>query len=207
MPLTHYALDTFVAQNMSRLTECNAKLIGEVFEQSQDWMGNFVLNSIFRIPVAQEHKPFIFTFLRRAEMALLEYEQGRAALTEYVKKPSNHISLYFQALHHFEITINLLYQAYELVMKKLNIKLFIKNDSSPLERLNRTYNVIKHAEFSSIPEGNLHPVWLHNEGIFVSTAYINFDEIYDMLIEIGNLANKLSNPELLSDYVENTNKD
>jgi len=196
MPFTSYALDTFVAQEMSKLTECNAKAIGESFEQSQHWLGNFVLNSVFRVPVAQEHKPFILTFLRRAEMALLEYEQGRVVLEEYVRKPSNHISKYFQALHHFEVTINLLYQAYELVMKKLDTKLFTKNDASPLERLNRVYNVIKHVEFSSIPEGNLHPVWLRNEGIFISTAYITFDELYNMLIEIGSLADKLSNPEL-----------
>lgn len=207
MPFTSYALDTFVAQDMSKLKECNAKAINESFEQSQHWLGNFVLNSTFRVHIPQEHKPFILTFLRRAEMALLEYERGRKALEEYVKGASNHISRYFQALHHFEITINLLYQAYELVMKKLDIKLFTKNDSSPLERLNRVYNVIKHAELSSIPEGNLHPVWLRNEGVFVSTAYITFDELYDILIEIGNLADKLSNPELPDEHEGESSKE
>ena len=207
MPFTSYALDTFVAQDISKLKECNAKAIGESFELSQHWIGNFVLTSIVRIQVAQEYKPFIFTFLRRAEMALLEYERGRTALEEYVRKSSNHISKYFQALHHFEITITLLYQAYELIRKEHGIKLFTKNDACPLERLNRVYNVIKHAEFSSIPEGNLHPVWLRNEGVFVSTANITFEELYDLLFEIGNLANKLSNPESPADHVDDENRD
>jgi hypothetical protein len=196
MPLTNYALDSYVAQEMSQLTECNAKEISSHFTNTEYWISNFVLNSIFRVPVLPEHKPFIFTFIRKTEMALLEYEQGRLLLDAYVGKQSGRISAYFRCLYHFEITVNLLYQTYELVMKKMSIRLFAKGDGSPLERLNRIYNIIKHAEFSSIPETNIHPVWLRNDGIFASTSHLTFDELHKMLLETGRLAEKISNAKL-----------
>ena len=121
MPLSNYALDNFVSQDITKLTECNAVDLTQKFDQAGFWIENFVLNSIFWAQVKQEYKPFIFAILRRAQMALVEHENGRIALLDYVKGAKDRISVYFRALYHFEIAINLVYQAHELFMKILNI--------------------------------------------------------------------------------------
>lgn len=114
MPLTNYALDKFVSQQLSQLTECNASNVTERYSQAKYWVSNFVLNSVFGGSISEEGKTFTFFFLRRAEAAFREYEYARQALTEFVSAPSKKPSLYFRALHHFEMTIAMLWQAYDL---------------------------------------------------------------------------------------------
>lgn len=196
MPLTNYSLDNFVSQEISSLTKCNAVDLTQKFDQAEHWIENFVLNSIFRIQIKQEHKPFIFAILRRAQMALVEHENGRIALQEYVNGKKDRISLYFRALYHFEIAINLIYQAHELFMKITKVRLFQKNDGTPVERLNRIYNVSKHLEPSNIPDTHLHSVWIKNEGLCISTAMLTFEELAELVKDVCGLADKLSNPEI-----------
>jgi hypothetical protein len=47
MPLSNYALDNFVSQDITKLTECNAVDLTQKFDQAGFWIENFVLNSIF----------------------------------------------------------------------------------------------------------------------------------------------------------------
>ena len=151
---------------------------------------------MLRVQVQQEYKPFIFAILRRGQMALIEHENGRRALQDYAGGNKNRISVYFRSLYHFEIAINLTYQAHDLFMKITKTRLFNKNDGSQLERLNRIYNVSKHLEPSTIPNSYLHAVWLSNEGICISSAILKFEELADMVKDICKLADKLSNPQL-----------
>jgi hypothetical protein len=196
MPLSNHALDRFVSQQITQLTECNAIDLSQVFDQADSWIENFVLNSIFRTQVKQEYKPFIFAILRRAQMALVEHEYGRMALQDYAGGNKNRISVYFRSLYHFEIAVNLTYQAHDFFMKITKKSLFNKNDSSQLERLNRIYNVSKHLEPSTIPNSHLHAVWLSNEGLCISSTVLKFEELADMVKDICKLADKLSNPQL-----------
>jgi hypothetical protein len=195
MPLSNYALDNYVSQQIMQLTECNAIDLSQEFDQADSWIENFVLNSIFRTQVKQEYKPFIFAILRRAQMALVEYENGRMALQDYAGGNKNRISVYFRSLYHFEIAVNLTYQAHYFFMKITKKRLFNKNDGSQLERLNRINNVSKHLELSTIPNSYLHAVWLSNEGLCISSANLKFEELADMVKDICKLADKLSNPQ------------
>jgi len=195
MPL-YFALDKFVSQQISKLTKCNAIDLSQEFNQADSWIENYVLNSILCIQVKDEYKPFIFGILRRAQMALVEYENGRKSLKDYADGDKNRISIYFRSLYHFEIAISLTYQAHELFMKITGARLFEKNDNSQLERLNRVYNVSKHLEPSNIPNSHLHAVWLTNEGICTNSTVLKHEELADMIKDICKLADKLSNPRL-----------
>jgi|ERR1051326_695679 hypothetical protein len=192
MPLTNYALDKFVSQQLSQLTECNAPNVTERYSQAKYWVSNFVLNSIFGGSVSEEGRTFTFFFLRRAEAAFTEYEYARQALTEFVSAPSKKPSLYFRALHHFEMTIAMLWQAYDLTRRVLKEKLFDKDDGSNYERLNWIYNVSRHINPSELSPGQIHVVWLSNTGIQTDKYEVSFPELEELLVEIGNLADNVS---------------
>ncbi|MEG5065132.1 hypothetical protein QUB33_16065 [Microcoleus sp. B3-A4] len=200
MPFTHYALDNYFAQEISALSECNAPDLAEHFAEVEPLMDNFILNSIFTFPLKTEYKPYIFGIIRRVQMALVEYQNGRTLLLLYLNESQKNISLYFQALSHFEIAVTQLYQAYEFwrkLGKKIESKetnLFKTGDGSSHEKLNRLYNISKHLEPSTIPEGNLHHVWISNNGICASGVTISFTELAELVKEYVALANAFSNP-------------
>ena len=51
MPFTNLALDKFVVQKISKLSECDAPDLAEYLIDAQHWIHRFILNSIFRFPV------------------------------------------------------------------------------------------------------------------------------------------------------------
>ena len=199
MPFTTYGLDKFFAQEISALSECNAPDLAEHFAEVEPLIDNFILNSIFTSPIKTQYKPYIFGIIRRVQMALVEYQNGRTLLLSYLNESKKNTSLYFQALSYFEIAVTLLYQAYEFLRKlgkKIESKetnLFEKGDGSSLEKLSRLYNISKHLEPSTIPEGNLHHVWISNNGICASGVTMSFTELADLIKEYVALANAFSN--------------
>lgn len=204
MPFTNYALDNFFAQEISALSECNAPDLGDHSAEVGDLIHNFILNSIFTSPIKTEEKPYIFGIIRRVQMALVEYQNGRTLLLLYLNESKKNTSLYFQALSHFEIAVTQLYQAYDFwrqLGKKRESKetnLFKTRDGSPLQKLNRLYNVSKHLQPSTIPEGNLHHVWISNNGICASEVTMSFTELADLVKEYVAVANAFSNPNQVS---------
>jgi hypothetical protein len=199
MPFTTYGLDNFFAQEISALSECNAPDLADHFAEVEPLIDNFILNSIFTVPIKTEYKPYIFGIIRRVQMALVEYQNGRTLLLLYLNESKKNTSLYFQALSHFEIAVTFLYQAYEFwrkLGKKIESKetnLFEKGDGSSLEKLNRLYNISKHLEASTIPEGNLHNVWISNNGICANGVTMSFTELADLVKEYVALAKGFSN--------------
>lgn len=113
MPFTNYGLDTLVAQEISALSECNAPDLAKYLAVADDWIHHLILNSTFRFPIETKYKPFFFGIIRRVLMALIEYQNGRTVLLSFLSGNKKNISLYFYALSYFEISVNLLYQAYE----------------------------------------------------------------------------------------------
>src|SRR4028119_1061810 len=206
MPFTTYGLDNFFAQGISELSECNAPDLAEHFAEVEPLIDHFFLNSIFTSPRPTEYKPYIFGIIRRVQMALVEYQNGRTLLLLFLNDSKKNTSLYFQGLSHFEIAVTQLYQAYDFwrkLGKKIESKetnLFKTGDGSPLEKLNRLNNISKHLETSStIPEGNLHHVWISNNGICASGVTMSFTELADLVKEyVVALANAFSNPNQVS---------
>src|SRR2546428_190967 len=135
MPLSMYALDTFVAQDLSQLTECRPAPIAPEFPDYSSWLSSFALNWIFRIPLPKDKAALAFALIRRAEGAIGDYEEARTHLARLVAGGRS-ISLYFRCLRRFESTVAMLYQSLDFVRRALGIKLFDPGDGSPYERLN-----------------------------------------------------------------------
>ena len=191
MPLSMYARDTFVAQELSQLTECRAAPVATEFPDSRTWLNSFVLNWMLRIPLSKDKAALAFALIRRAEGAVEDYEEARAALTAIASGDKN-ISLYFRCLRHFESSVALLYQAFDLGRKALNAQLFTKGDGSVYERLNLIYNRSKHADPQTLPGDQLHVVWIRNEGLCTDGTSLTFDELRDLICLLGRIADKLA---------------
>jgi hypothetical protein len=104
-------------------------------------------------------------------------------------------SLYFRCLHHLEISVFLAYQAFDFARKVVDIPLFQPNDGSRYQRLNYIYNTIRHFDPATLPADHLHAIWLSNAGVHVSPVQLSFAEFADLLVELGELAEKISRCE------------
>jgi hypothetical protein len=190
-----YLLDNFFSQEISQLTECNAPEVANHFSQAEHWVGNFFLNSVLGCSIDQKARAFGFGFLRRAETAFVEYEIARKSLNDFVNSNGEKPFFYLKSLTHFEITVTMLYQSYQLFIRLSYEKLFEKNDGSVLERLNKIYNQIRHFNPSNLPSNHFHPMWITNEGIQTENCSLSFKEFEETMIEIGELADTLSKLE------------
>jgi hypothetical protein len=199
MPLTNYARDRFIAPKLSALTTCGAKPLRLDVSGTDAWLPDFVLNTAFRFTVAEPQRQLMFTLLRRVDGALSEYEAGRQALVTYFeRRVHSGIQLYSRALLHFEVCVALTYQAWCLIRQLLpsQPRLFDKNDGSEFDRLNRLYNVWRHADEriasgQHAPESTL-PLWFVNEGLESRDGQITFDELAEMLVSLHRIAGHVS---------------
>ena len=119
MPLSHYALDTFVSQDMSKLTACAPRSLATEFPERNHWLSQFVLRRIFHNHVSEERAALAFILVRRAEAALDEWELACEAAHD-VRKPSG----YFKMLRHLENCVTALWQGLEFGRRALETKLF-----------------------------------------------------------------------------------
>ncbi len=206
MPLTKFAIDKFISNKIYNVTECNVKNIRNEFRLSEKWVTGFAQMCIFgnsagNVP-SDYIRPFLFFLIRRIETAFSEYSLARDKLIEFTSKKTNW-SAYFQALYHFELAISQLYQIYDHIRKMENksnpdFKFFQSKDGSELDRLNRIYNISKHA----LAETD-QPVWITNTGINAINSKdqeeieITFCEIEELLHECGQFADKMYRPETI----------
>ena len=197
MPFSNYGLDHLVAQEMSKVTECRAADVVSSFPQSEHWVSNFYLNSFLGSPLPPEATRFGFAFLRRAEAAFIEYEQARAALSNFVAASPRKPSLYFRALHHFEMTIAMLYQSYNFTRQLTGKDFFRGGDGSPYESLHHIYNSSRYFNVD-LPYDHLHAVWITNAGITTSDYSLSFEQLTEFLEEVGQMANKIAGGSLSS---------
>lgn len=187
MPFTRHAVETFVSDKITKVTECNVSDLYAEFPAARDWVSGFGLMVIFVNQPPEETRPFALQFVRRAEMALAEYASARNELRSLVSGNRGRWSPYFRALYHIEATVAQLYQAFDYSRKMLNTKLFDENDESPLSRLNLIYNTSKH-QVARVDQ----PVWITNEGIEIVDSKLTFPEIEDLLRSCARIATKLT---------------
>ncbi|MFA6283837.1 MAG: hypothetical protein WC633_06825 [Desulfurivibrionaceae bacterium] len=192
MQPSNYLLDNFVAHKLSLLNECGAPELSE----KSTWLNNFILNSVFIAKFPTKFQAYIFNFLRRTEGAFSAYREAHVALIEYVETPRNVLSPYFKALLNFEVCIAQCYQGYELLKTASGEKLFEPNDGSEMEKLHTLYIDSKHMD-QMIDGGKLPPeataaIWITNQGIESSRTTLQFADLFEMLLNMGRLANRLS---------------
>lgn len=191
MPLSLYALDNFVSQELSQLTECHATEVADEFPGYESWLSTFVLNCMLGFPLSREKAALAFAIIRRSEPAITDYEEARELLAKLVSSRKS-VSLYFRCLARFESTVAMVCQALMFIMEALKIELYEKGDGSTYERLYKIYNVGRHENPETLPTGQLHAVWIKNDGLFVDGAYLTFGELRELVREVGRIADKLS---------------
>jgi len=144
-------------------------------------------------------RAYVFNFLRRAEGASAAYREARAALIEYITTPPNVLSPYFRALLNFEVCISQCYQGYELLAMASGEKFFEPNDGSEAERLQILYVDSKHMDQmidgGKIPSEATAAVRITNRGLESSRAALSFEELLEMLLNMGRLAERLATLE------------
>lgn len=192
MPLSLYSLDKFVSQKLSEFTSVDFVDVKKKYDQSNHWLANFILNSIFINQINNKEKQFFFVFIRRSEMAFIEYENCQHELNIFLSNRTSNVTSYFRGLYHAELTLSNLYQAYSAFMKFSGEKLFESGDGSEIQKLNYLYNVSKHVGFDLLPENNLHPIWLNNDGIHCTDHTLTWKELANILDDVGGFADKLS---------------
>ena len=187
MPLTHYALDTFVSQEMSKLTACAPQSLVAEFPEHSHWLNQFVLRRIFHNHVREEHVALAFVLVRRAEAALDEWELACEAASD-VQNPSG----YFKMLRHMESCIAALWQGFEFSRRALQTKLFEKEDGSVYERLNWLYNVGRHFDPQDLPSGDLHRLWISNNGLNSREHSVTFVELRDAIKFLAGMVEQIA---------------
>lgn len=196
MPISLYALDNFVAQDLSKLTECRMVSVAHDFPGHASWLSSFVLNWTLRNrALPKEKAALVFALIRRAGGAIEDYEVARAQLAELVNGGRN-ISLYFRCLRRFESTVAMVSQALDFIGQALEIELYTRKHGSPYERLDCIYNRSRHADPQTLPSGQLHAVWIRNDGLYTDGANLTFNELRDLISEISRIADKLAKGEV-----------
>lgn len=93
MGISNYALDTFVAQDMSKLTQLSVNSLASEFPSADSWFATFVLRRIFQAHVPDEKAALAFAIIRRTHAALQEWEFASTAAQE-IFEVSPRISTY-----------------------------------------------------------------------------------------------------------------
>lgn len=185
MRISNYALDKFVSQELSRLTACAPRGLADEFPERSSWLNQFILRRIFHNHVPDDRAALAFALIRRAEAAIDEWELACQTTTRDMRSPS----AYFKALRHFESCVAAIWQGLDFGRRALGIRLFQQGDGSAEERLNFLYNRSRHFDPQALPTGDLHAVWLTNDGIHTHEHSITFEEAREILATLARIAN------------------
>lgn len=187
MTLTPNALDTFVSQEMSKLTACAPQSLAPDFPEHGHWVNQFVLRRIFQNHVSDEGVALAFILVRRVDAAMDEWELACSAACD-VGRPSG----YFKMLRHLENCVAALWQGFEFCRHALGQKLFQKGDGSVYERLNWLYNVGRHFNPYELAPGDLHRLWISNDGLNSRECTVTFVELREAVRFLARLVDKFA---------------
>ena len=184
MGISNYALDTFVAQEMSKLTQLSINSLADEFPNADNWLAQFVTKRIFQTRVPNERAAVAFAVVRRTHAALQEWELASVA----AKGDLRSVGAYFNMLRHLENCISSVSQGLEFIRKSLGEDLFQKGDGSVYARLNWVYNVSRHFTPEALPQGDLHRIWLSDEAIHTREHSVMFNELRETIAELASIS-------------------
>lgn len=204
MPKYSTGLLNQFAPQITELNECNLPELSEYRANSSGWLSSYILQSAFGPKYPDPFHKYTIAFLRKTEYAFKDYFIARDALSSFITipilfsdRPHERLSLYFECLHHLEVSISLIYQAYCVFEGIIaNGKFWKKGDGSTLEKINLFYNNIKHAE-DRITDVLVKPgyhIWLTNDSVLCEQGSISYSEISETLLDLAENAAYYSNP-------------
>lgn len=186
MGFSDYALDTFMAQEASSFS-WKPESIHSAFLKRDTWLDEFVLRRIFHGHVPDDRVALAFIMVRRAVVAVDEWEAMCSAAIVSLRKPST----YFSTLQHCESCLAATWQGLAFGRNALGRDLFAKGDGSIYERLNVIYNTGRHFDPSALPHGALHAVWLAEEHVRTHTHSLKLVELREVVCTLGRIASEI----------------
>lgn len=190
MGISNYALDTFVAQDVSKLTQLSIKSLAEEFPNADNWFEQFVLRRIFHAHVPDENAALAFAIIRRTHASLQEWELASNAAQGDLRS----IGTFLSVLRHVESCISSVWQGLEFARKFVGEDLFKKGDGSAYERMNWVYNVSRHFDPKTLPQGDTHRVWLSDHAIHTREQTVSFDELREGIKMLARVSEKVAGP-------------
>jgi hypothetical protein len=187
MPFTKFALDSYISDRISAVTEVGATDVSNEYPNYDTWISGFGLSAIFTDSFKPQYKHFILQYIRRTVMCLSHYKVAYVHLQAHVAAKDSRWSPYYLSLSYFEDAVANLYQAMDISRKIMNSRLYEKNDGSQEQRINILYNVSKHAAADDEQS-----IWLTNFGLECSSCCVAFSEIEESLKVCANLSRQLS---------------
>lgn len=188
MGISNYALDTFVAQDMSKLTQLSIKSLAEEFPNADKWFAQFVLRRIFQAHVPDEKAALAFAIIRRTHAALQEWELASAAAQGDLRS----LGTFFSVLRHLESCISSVWQGLEFARKSLGQNLFENGNGSAYERMNWVYNVSRHFDPEALPQGDIHRVWLSDQAMHTREQTVTFGELREAIRMLSRVSEKVA---------------
>lgn len=199
MQFSNYVLEKYIAPEISTFKSANIPDMSNWAKEAPNWVSNFFLNSTLVSGFKPPMNAYAFNFLRRAQAAYIEHKQARDATYSFLETGGQSPTRYCLALFHWETFFGQAWHSYSILLKAFKGRAFAKGDGSVEERLNNLYNQMKHVESriecgQMLPDATV-PVWLTNDGIKSTDAFMTYEETADVLKQISTWADTLMNPQ------------
>jgi hypothetical protein len=184
--LRHPIWDTHLVPGISQITEQPIKAAPRALKPDPL---QFVITSIL-LGLNATTRARTLNFIRRAREVHEEYDLARRNYRAFFQDEEN-AQKYFDALHHFEVSLASAYQGHELLFGGRDAPFFDKAIPGRAElnwRMSRLYNSSKHAEGmirSSRFDGKTLAMWISNEGLQTSSEKISFIELYHVVFDMS----------------------
>ncbi len=195
-------LEKYIAPEISTFVNAEIPDVSDLFPESQYWLQNHFLNTVFGAKFKEKWRQVAIGFLRRSQNSFTSYHKARELTLEYLDNndPLNpKISKYYLAVSEWENYALQVSMGIDL-FKWLNMNqgAFEKNDGSIEQRLYTIANHVKHTA-SCVNSGQSEechtiPLWLNNEGIMTYDLSVTYKEASEVLIDISKLADEYQNP-------------
>lgn len=188
MGFSNFAYEKYFGPNFSRITKCDFPQLNH--GSNRKFVQEYFLKSVFFQECDSHKKPVVYYLLRRVQQVVDFYDKARTSFLELSNRNEDRIEPYLESLNYLEIVIMLTYQCFNLV-KSQGTKLFEKDDSTPLQRLNRCYNQIKHLEHVQFNTDTVQSTYLDIDRFCTSDSFVTYFELKDLIDKLINSADNL----------------
>lgn len=210
----HALLGRLIAPEISNFTSASVPDLSESFPESDHWIANYFLNSVFTGNFSGKWRVYAQNLIYRAQNCLFEYERARQLTSEFLAtttpgKPATRS--YFRMLSAWETSL-LNFSIATDIFRHMNqgTGVFASKDGSAYQRAYDLANEVKHygltisnhPDFSKtgdlLPQDDQAPhaipLWLTNFGIRSNHHELSFDEYSKAVSDVCEVAGKLCNP-------------
>jgi hypothetical protein len=198
---SNYALDYYVAPEISAFDQADIPDLRERYDQHSYWLSNHFLNSLLRGAFATPFRQYAINAVYRVQTTFGEYHEARGLTYTYLElctpgRPA--IRAYFVALSRWESCFLNWQILVDIFRTMTNAKVFEPGDGSPDQRAYDIGNKIKHGAQAAIQAeygaAITVPMWLSNTGFSTHKWSLSYTELGTLMAQAADLANDMQDP-------------